>query len=180
MDKFLNNTEQLRQHYYQKIPNSANNTQQQDLDTTDIALLGVRGLQYLAYYLYRVWFKYLNVIIASNDSIIGSRARVMDPIISKLDISGSARQSILSYQRPAPLSGRMPNDPDNLNELILELQRQLSEVVQYQEAIAPGARHKQYDALSAFINKKEKMETVVEDITRLKLLLPSLGKPYIS
>lgn len=130
--------------------------------------------------MYRIWFKYLDVIISSNESVIGSRGRVMDPVISKLNITGSARRAILAEQKPAPLAGRMPNDPETLNDLVLELQRQLSEVAQYQEAIAPGARHKQHMLLSRFISKKEKLETVMEDVTRLKLLLPSLAKAHTS
>lgn len=177
MDFFLSNTEQLRKYYYEQIPTDDNATPAKtEIAAMDGAIMGIRGLQYLGYYLYRIWFKYMPLMLAANESIVGSRGRVMDPVISRLDISGSARRAILAARVPAPLAGRMPNDPDELNALILEIQTQLSSASQYQEAIHPGARHKMFAAMMDFIGKKEKLETVVEDLTRLKLLLPGLGR----
>lgn len=174
MESFLGNIEQLRNHYLNLIPNTE--VENVEISKMDSVITGIRGLQYLAYYLYRIWFKYLPVMLSANESLINSRSRVMDPVISKLDISGSARRLILAGTQPFPLAGRMPNDPTVLNELIKELSTQLGATYQHQSLLDPAVRHKLYTPMMDFIKRKEKMEIVVEDITRLKLLLPGLSK----
>lgn len=174
MESFLGNIEQLRNHYSNLIPNTE--VENVEISKMDSVITGIRGLQYLAYYLYRIWFKYLPVMLSANESLINSRSRVMDPVISKLDISGSARRLILAGTQPFPLAGRMPNDPTVLNELIKELSTQLGATYQHQSLLDPAVRHKLYTPMMDFIKRKEKMEIVVEDITRLKLLLPGLSK----
>lgn len=178
MDTFIANTNKLHEHYLGKVSTKGRQTKSINvLTSADEALMGIRGLQYLAYYLYRVWFKYLQLVLDSSDIVMGARNKVMGPILTYLDITSTERQSILKTLRPAPLVNRMPNNPNTLNDFINELHKQLADTAKYQELIEPSARHKLYKGMIEFIGKKGKLETVIEDITRLKLLMPGLGKP---
>lgn len=179
MDIFLSNTNKLREYYYNKVPEE-NEKELIDINkmmaAADNAILGIRGLQYLGYYLYRIWFKYLALVLESSDIVLGKREKVMEPVLYYLDIGGSEKKAIFANLKPLPLVNRMTNDPNRLNSLVVELQVQLINTIKYHEAIAPGARNKLYSALIAFMGKKQKMENVLEDITRLKLLAPGLGR----
>jgi len=179
MDVFIANTDKLRDYYYEKIPKDAKRSDGINmLKASDEVIMAIRGLQYLGYYLYRIWFKYIQLILDSTDIVMGAKSKVMGPILEILDISDKDKQHILTNLKPVPLINRMPNNLDILNNFINAIQKQLADTAKYQEVIEPSARDKMYREMIAFIYKKDKLETVIEDITRLKLLIPGLGKSH--
>ena len=123
--------------------------------------------QYLAYYLYRIWMKYKNLMIKVNGKT------VFEAVLKHMEIPVKYFKLDIVY----PMVDKMTNKESNLDKIILKILKQFNECVQvYGQAEGQGPKDKDYDKLSELVEYKN-IENIIQDIIQLKILLPNLSRP---
>ena len=117
--------------------------------------------QYLAYYLYRIFCKY--IIFFEN---VSSTSQIND-IYKMLKIPSDNKKQNLCY----PLYNKMINDEKLLNLFIVSILSMMSRLDKY---ISTLPNISAYTNFIEFINSKD-IDTIIQDLVDLQKLLPGLS-----
>jgi len=132
----------------------------QSKDVKSIINLVVLSKQYLAYYLYRIMSKFMNIFevaLANKD---------IDNLFRLLRIPRE-HDKLKVY----PLAGKMPNDEEILNIIILSIIDMLNKVDKYINSLpSPGG----YSIIYEFIKLKD-LSIIIQDLIDLQKLIPGLS-----
>lgn len=148
MDKFTNDIYGI----YELINNNKN--------TKTIINISIISKQYLAYYLYRIIIKFINVIemaIPSKDIMT----------LFKLLRIPKEHDKRKNY----PMAGKMTNDEELLNLIILSSIDILTKVDKYIQTLSNNAN---YTNIYEFIKLKE-LPIIIQDLIDLQKLIPGLS-----
>lgn len=120
--------------------------------------------QYLAYYIYRIISKYINLF---NSALSGS---TIDELFNLLRIP-KEHNRLLTY----PLAGKMTNDDQLLDMIILTGIDMFNKLNKY---INSQTNKDSYQSLFSFL-KEKKMPVIIQDLIDLQKLIPGLSVPAI-
>ena len=154
MEDFINNI--------YNINDLINNDKESSLVNTKII-----SKQYLAYYIYRIVTKYISLIEA------GTSADDINFFMSLLRIPNEHNR-LLNY----PMAGKMTNDPDVLDMLILGGIDMFEKVNNFLNTLNKKNRQNTYKEFYIFMKEKE-LSVIIKDIMDLQKLLPGLSVPII-
>ena len=123
--------------------------------------------QYLAYYIYRIVTKYIDIIEAA--------ASVADiDFFMKLLRIPTEHNKMLNY----PLAGKMTNENDTLDMIILGGIDLFDKLDNYLNALNKDYKNTKFKGFYSFL-KEKKLDVIVRDIMDLQKLLPGLSVPII-
>ena len=123
--------------------------------------------QYLAYYIYRIITKYIKIIELA--------ATVLDiNFIMSLYRIPEHHNRLLNY----PMLGKMTNDNDALDMIILGGIDLFDKVNNYLNTLDTKNKQRKYQEFYKFL-KEKKVEVIIKDIIDLQKLLPGLPVPII-
>ena len=154
MEDFINNI--------YNINDLINNDKSKSLVNTKII-----SKQYLAYYIYRIVTKYISLIEA------GTSVDDINFFMSLLRIP-TEHNRLLSY----PMAGKMTNDPDVLDMIILGGIDMFEKVNNFLNTLNQKNRQNTYKEFYIFMKEKE-LPIIIKDIMELQKLLPGLSVPII-
>lgn len=123
--------------------------------------------QYLAYYIYRIITKYIELVESSSSS-----ADVLF-FMNLLRIPKDHNKLL-----PYPLAGRMINDSNNLDMIILGGIDLFEKVKNYLNALDKGYSDTKFKTFNDFLKEKT-LPAIIKDIMDLQKLLPGLSVPII-
>jgi hypothetical protein len=123
--------------------------------------------QYLAYYIYRIITKYIELVESSSSS-----ADVLF-FMNLLRIPKEQNRLI-----PYPMAGRMTNDNDSLDMIILGGIDLFEKVKNYLNALDKGYSDTKFKSFNDFLKEKT-LQVIIKDIMDLQKLLPGLSVPII-
>jgi hypothetical protein len=121
--------------------------------------------QYLAYYVYRIITKYLNIVE------MGSSSSDINEFMSYLRIP-KEHNRLLNY----PLAGKLTNDDKILDMIILRGIDILKNTDKYIKSMPTDTSS--YDDLYDFFKQKE-LTVIIQDLIDLQTLIPGLSVPEI-
>ena len=129
-------------------------------ETKSIINVTVISKQYLAYYLYRIITKFMNVIEVAIPS------KDINTVLKLLRIPKEHDR-----RKNYPMVGKMTNDEELLNLIILSCIDILTKVDKYIQTLPNDAG---YSAIYAFIKLKE-LPIIIQDLIDLQKLVPGLS-----
>ena len=132
----------------------------QGKEVKSIINIVVLSKQYLAYYLYRIMTKFMNMF---------------EVALSSKDIDNLLRLFRIPREHDRtknyPLAGKMPNEEEILNLIILTLLDMFNKVDKYINTLpSPGG----YSAIYEFLKLKE-LPVIIQDLIDLQKLIPGLS-----
>ena len=122
--------------------------------------------QYLAYYIYRIITKYINIVE------FGSTVTDLDEFMTYLRIPKEHNRK-LNY----PLAGTLTNDDKILDMVILKGIDLLIKTDKYIKKL-PSDSSSTYDDLYKFFKQKE-LTVIIQDLIDLQTLIPGLSVPKV-
>lgn len=140
----------------------------QDTETT-LNLINTKTLskQYLAYYIYRIVIKYIELVESASSS-----ADVL--FFMNLLRIPKEHNRLLTY----PMAGKMTNDNDNLDMIILGGIDLFDKVKNYLNALSQTYANAKFKNFYDFLNEKT-LPVIIKDIMDLQKLVPGLSVPII-
>ena len=146
----------------------------QDIDTVKedyIIDSEIKHKQLLVYYLYRFFCKFNEVIsLNTNESYIKD-------IFNLLEIPGDM------FKKCFPLSGKMPNKADKLNQILDKSIELLQSFTTNFTTLDKKGKPEDITKITDFMISKNNKKQIQEDLILLSLLLPKLSKimhkPYL-
>jgi hypothetical protein len=121
--------------------------------------------QYLAYYIYRIISKYINIVE------LGATSADINEFMTYLRIPAEHNR-LLNY----PLAGKLTNDDKLLDMIILKGIDLLTKTDKYIKSMP--ANSSSYDDLYTFFKQKE-ISVIIQDLIDLQTLLPGLSVPQV-
>ena len=155
MEEFKNNIYNI----YDMINNQENET--------SLIKTKILSKQYLAYYIYRIITKYMTLIEESSSSAD------VDFLLTLLRIP-KEHNRMLNY----PMAGKMPNENDKLDMIILGGIDLFDKLDNYLNALNQAFSNRKYHNFYVFL-KEKKLQVIIRDIMDLQKLLPGLSVPII-
>ena len=157
MDQFKDNINNI----YDLINNQDNEKSLSLINTKTISK------QYLAYYIYRIVTKYINLVESASSS-----ADVLF-FMNLLRIPKDHNRLL-----PYPMAGKMTNDSSNLDMIILGGVDLFDKVNNYLTALNKNYKNSKFKSFYNFLNEKT-LPVIIKDIMDLQKLLPGLSVPII-